>query len=282
MGSPSKPRVCVLGLGIMGIAMAENLHQDGYLSGTWNRTPKPEVPEFSPDMEDAIQECDFILILVTDDDAVSAVIDQLLPIINNQHLVIQCSTVHPESNIKFNERVEKTGAHFIESLIGGSKAAAINRKIIFYTGGDQAQYQRAVPALETISAGNIYIGPVGKASVVKLAMNLNIALQIEALCESFAYAESAGIDAETYFTVLKNNTAWNRLTDYKEQNLRNKEFQPAFSIRNMLKDIRLALETDRTRNGLTLLGDVEKIYALADKKGMGDEDMIALYKLLNQ
>jgi 3-hydroxyisobutyrate dehydrogenase-like beta-hydroxyacid dehydrogenase len=111
-------------------------------------------------------------------------------------------------------------------------------------------------------------------------MNLNIALQVEALCESFAYAERAGIDTETFFNVLKNNTAWNRLSEYKEPMLREMDFSPQFSVKNMHKDIRLALETDGPDNRLALLSALEKIFARAEAAGLGEDDMIALYKLL--
>lgn len=282
MAGKQSSNVAVLGLGIMGTSIASNLEQDGLLAATWNRSKKTGFPKFRESISDAIHDSEFILVLVTDDQAVSDVLDLILPCLSAQHLVIQCSTVNPQNNIEFQQRTEKTGARFIEALIGGSKAAAIGRKIIFYTGGDKAQADRAQPVLAKVSANVVYVGEVGKASAVKLAMNLNLAMQIEALCESFAYAERAGIDAETFFNVLKNNTAWCRLVDYKEASLRNREFSPQFSVRNMLKDVRLALDTDRTDNGLTLLKAAEKIYSSAEAAGLGEDDMIALYKLLNR
>ena len=281
MAAEQPPNVAVLGLGIMGTAIANNLEQDGLLAATWNRSGKLDFPKFRNSITDAVRDSEFILVLVTDDRAVSEVLELIRPYLSAQHLVIQCSTVKPQTNIDLQQQTEKSGARFIEALIGGSKGAAIARKIIFYTGGDMAQAERAHPVLAKISANVVYVGAVGKASAVKLAMNLNLAMQIEALCESFAYAERAGIDTETYFNVLKNNTAWCRLVDYKETSLRDKEFSPQFSVKNMLKDIRLALDTDRTDNGLTLLKAVEKIYSSAETAGLGEDDMIALYKLLN-
>jgi 3-hydroxyisobutyrate dehydrogenase-like beta-hydroxyacid dehydrogenase len=275
------PNVAVLGLGIMGTAIANNLEQDGLLSATWNRSLKEEVPRFKLAISDAMRTSEYILIMVTDDRAVAEVLKLIEPHLSANHLVIQCSTVNPQSNVDFQNQIEKTGARFIEALIGGSKGAANARKIIFYTGGDKTQSDRAEPILAKISANIVYVGEVGTASAVKLAMNLNIAMQIEALCESFAYAERAGINAETFFNVLKNNTAWCRLVDYKEANLRDKEFAPQFSVKNMLKDIRLALDTDKTDYGLKLLKAVEKIYSSAEAAGLGEDDMIALYKLLN-
>lgn len=271
----------VLGLGIMGAAMGRNLEQARLLGAAWNRTPQTAFPRFTPDLHDAAERCELLLVLVSDDQAVAEVIDALAEVLGPHHLVIQCSTVNPATNIRCMRQVEKRGAGFIEALIGGSKVAAIERKIILYTGGDAAQVQRAEPVLAAISGKRIHIGAVGKASFVKLAMNLNIALQIEALAESFAYAGRAGIDADTFFTVLKNNTAWNRLSDVKEPKLRARDFTPQFSVKNMLKDIRLALATDKTDHGLTLLAAVEKIYARADRNGLGNADMISLYSLLN-
>ena len=281
MSLDRKPQAAVLGLGIMGEALARNLEQAGLLGAAWNRSPRPEFLHYTPALHDVLKDCEFLLILVTDDQAVADVINNMEADLGPRHLVIQCSTVNPASNIKFQQQVEKRGAHFIEALIGGSKVAAVERQIILYTGGDAAQVQRAEPILAAISAKRIHIGEVGKASAIKLAMNLNIAMQVESLCESFAYAVRAGIDPETFFTVLKNNTAWNRLSDVKEPKLRQHEFSPQFSVRNMLKDVRLALATDKTDHGLALLAAVEKIHARADENGLGNDDMISLYKLLN-
>ena len=276
-----KTRAAVLGLGIMGEAFARNLERAGLLGATWNRTFRPDFHGFTPTLHDVLQNNDVLFILVTEDQAVAEVLENMESELGPRHLVIQCSTVNPESNIGFQQLVEKRGAHFIEALIGGSKVAAIERQIIFYTGGAKAQVERAEPFLAAVSAKRIYIGEVGKASAIKLAMNLNIALQIEALAESFAYAERAGIDTDTFFNVLKNNTAWNRLSDVKEPKLRRREFSPQFSVKNMLKDVRLALATDKTDHGLALLAAVEKLYTRADEAGLGNDDMIALYKLLN-
>lgn len=273
-------KVTVLGMGIMGVAMANNLDEEGLLAATWNRSGNRDFPKFNASIHEAVSDGEIILILVTDDQAVSDVLDLILDDLTDKHLVVQCSTVKPSSNIRFHKQVEKTGARFIEALIGGSKGAAINRKIVFYTGGNHEDTLRAEPVLAKISSNCIYIGETGKASHIKLAMNLNIALQVEALCESFAYAERAGIDAETFFNVLKNNTAWNRLSEYKEPCLRNKDFSPQFSVKNMHKDVRLSLETDGRDKRLALLSALDGIFNQAESAGLGDEDMMALYKLL--
>src|SRR3990172_8982397 len=140
--------------------------------------------------------------------------------------------------------------------------------MIFYTGGDQEVLTRVEPVLSVLSDKRVHVGAVGMASVAKLAMNLNLAIQVQALCESYAYAKSMGLNDDQYFTVLRNNTGWNGLCEVKEPKLRNQEFSPEFTVKNMLKDIRLALQTDCTDRGMALLQKVESIYHEADTAGL--------------
>ncbi|OGT29118.1 MAG: hypothetical protein A2W28_00835 [Gammaproteobacteria bacterium RBG_16_51_14] len=274
-------RTAVFGLGIMGRAIAKNLAEDGLLAAAWNRTPQPGFPEFVPLAEEAAGKAGILLVLVRDDQAVADVLAQIEPALTGDHIIVQCSTVRPDSNREFKKRSEGKGVAFVEALIGGSKLAAINRKMIFYTGGDQEVLTRVEPVLSVLSDKRVHVGAVGMASVAKLAMNLNLAIQVQALCESYAYAKSMGLNDDQYFTVLRNNTGWNGLCEVKEPKLRNQEFSPEFTVKNMLKDIRLALQTDCTDRGMALLQKVESIYHEADTAGLGEEDMIALYKQIN-
>lgn len=270
----------VLGLGIMGKAIAQNLEADGFLMASWNRSLCPDVPQFTPDIKQVLNKASLLFIVVTDGQAVLAVLDLIEPFLTQDHIVVQCSTVKPEENIEFAERVASTKATFVEALLGGSKVAAVSRKLPFYLGGDIKDVKRIEPILSGLSPSIIHVGDVGKASVAKLAMNLNLAIQIEALCESYAYAISNGLNDDQYFEVLRNNTGWNYLAEYKEPKLRDRDYSPQFSVRNMLKDVRLALETDKTSQGLTLLKKTRDIYANGEEKGLGDEDLIALFKMI--
>lgn len=277
----SESGVVILGLGIMGQAIANNLEEDGLLSASWNRTAKKNAAKFVDSIEYAVSKANILFILVSDGEAVSEVIDLIEPVLTNDHIVVQCATVKPEENIKFKNRIEAYGSSFVEALIGGSIVAALERKIPLYLGGHADIVNKLEPLLEKISGKRIHVGEVGTASVAKLAMNLNLAMQLEALCESYAYATSNGLSDDKYFEVLRNNTGWNYLCEYKEPKLRSRNYEPQFSVRNMLKDIRLALATDKTDKGLSLLKKTESIYHATEESGFGNEDMIALYKMTN-
>lgn len=278
---PEDLKVTVLGLGIMGRALAMNLHEDGMLAACWNRSPRTGVPMYVEDLGEAVASASVLFIVVIDGAAVLELVDRISPMLTNEHIVVQTATVKPQENIEASKRVEAAGANFIEALMGGSEVAAVQRKLPLYLGGEKELADYLDPVLAPLSPARLYVGEVGQASVAKLAMNLNLAMQLEALCESYAYAIANGLNDDQYFDVLRNNTGWNYLCEYKEPKLRQRDFAPQFALKNMLKDVRLALATDTTRAGLSLLKATEKIYAAGDKAGLGEEDMLALYKLIN-
>jgi len=273
-------KVSVFGLGIMGRALAENLDADGVLAATWNRSPRPEAPGFTADIGSAVDRSRILLLVVNDGAATSAVFAQLQPYLTVEHVVVNCATVGPDENRALDRRVRDAGAMFCEALMGGSKLAAVNRQLPFYLGGNADVIDRLRPILEPLASACIHVGEVGDAGVAKLAMNLNLAMQVIALCESYAYATGNGLSDDQYFNVLRHNTGWNYLCEYKEPKLRARDFEPQFSVTNMLKDVRLSLASDHTAKGLKLLQYAESIYAAGEAGGLGDEDMVALLKLV--
>ncbi len=271
----------VFGLGIMGRAIADNLEEDGLLTASWNRSPQTDAPKICTSIEEAVSKARILIIVVVDGPAVSEVIDQMKPFLTDDHILVQCATVKPDENLSFEKRINECGATFVEALIGGSKLPIVNRTVALYLGGCNDAVAKVTPVLEKISGKRIHVGEVGKASVAKLAINLNLAIQVEALCESYAYAISNGLNDDQYFEVLRNNTGWNSLAEYKEPKFRERNYDPQFSVKNMLKDVRLALETEKTDKGMALLKKAEAIYLSCEQSGLGEEDMIALYKMVH-
>ncbi len=273
-------KVGILGLGIMGKALADNLNADGHLAACWNRSPKPDFPHFKNSLSDVLDGAKVIFIVLIDGPAVLDVVEQLLPMLTNEHIVVQTATIKPEESIETKKLVESVGANYIEALMGGSELAAKTRKLPLYLGGEVAIINYLRPLLETLSHSVIHVGEVGKACSAKLAMNLNLAIQLTALCESYTYAIESGLSDDQYFQVLRNNTGWNFLCEYKEPKLRLRDYEPQFALKNMLKDIRLSLATDKSKHGLKLLKNTEAIYSQAKQAGYGEEDMVALLKLM--
>jgi 3-hydroxyisobutyrate dehydrogenase-like beta-hydroxyacid dehydrogenase len=274
--------VSVLGLGIIGSIWGKNLIADGHNLRCWNRTPK-DFPNFHASVQEAVDGAEVIFIVVADPPAVQSVLDQIQPKLGPGALVIQSSTISTHWTQIFAEQVQRTGAAFLEAPFTGSKIAAEKRKTVYYLGGDSEVVEKARPILEPISSAIIHIGPLGSASSLKLAMNLNVAGVAQSLCESLALCRAAGIPDDVYFSALGLNVSHSGLADLKESKLRLYDYSPQFSLKHMAKDLRLALETAADLSlSLEQTGHLKNMYDRGVAAGWSEDDFIALMRLLDK
>jgi 3-hydroxyisobutyrate dehydrogenase-like beta-hydroxyacid dehydrogenase len=275
-------KIAVLGLGIIGSTWATHLIADGYDVLCWNRTPKT-FPNFTASLSSAINKADAIFIIVSDPAAVQSVLDKIVPELTPNQLVIQSSTISARWTLLFAEQVQNTGALYIEAPFTGSKPSAEKRQTVFYCGGDTYVVQKARRFLTPLSKAILHIGPLGSASSLKLAMNLNVAGVAQTLCESLSLARAAGIPDDIYFAALEQNVSHSGLADLKEQKLRANDFSPQFSVKHMAKDLRLALETAVDANvPLEQTEHLKKIYDRGMDAGLSDDDFIGLMRLIKK
>ena len=196
--------------------------------------------------------------------------------------MIQSSTISAKWTRTFAEEVGKTGAWFLEAPFTGSKPAAEKRQTVYYLGGDPAVVEKARPILQPISSAILHIGPLGSASTLKLAMNLNLAGVAQTLCESLVLCRRAGIPDDIYFNALARNVGHTVLADLKAPKLRQGDYSPQFSLKHMAKDLRLALETAAELSlALEQTGQLKDTYNRGIAAGWSDDDFIGLIRLFD-
>jgi len=269
----------VLGLGIIGGVWARHYHAAGILAGAWNRTPQPEFPQWKPAAIDVARAADTVQIVVADPPAVRGVLEAILPALGPGKTVVQSSTIDPGSSDAFRTMVLGRGARYLEAPFTGSKPAAEQKQTVYYLGGDVALVAELEPVLALVSATRFHVGDHQQAATLKLAMNLNIAAQMQALCEALTIARRAGISDDTFFGAIAKNVSYSGVTRLKEPKLRAGDYAPQFSVKHMLKDMRLA----SAMNGCTdmpVLDAVREALAAAARAGFADEDFSALMKVV--
>ena len=276
---PRMKTIGILGLGIIGRAWARRYAAAGVLAGTWNRTPQSGAPSALPTPEAVAAAADAVQLVVADPPAVESLLQRILPALGPGKTVIQSSTIDPASAAKFSALVRSRGAAYVEAPFTGSKPAAEEGKTVFFMGGEVATLAAVEPLLAHISETRFTFATVEQAASIKLAMNLNLAGQMEALAESLTFARRAGIGDEAFFAVIAKNIAYSGLTKLKEPKLRAGEFSPQFSVKHMHKDMRLA---DATADGSSypLLKTVRGCLASAEASGHGDDDFSSLIRML--
>jgi 3-hydroxyisobutyrate dehydrogenase-like beta-hydroxyacid dehydrogenase len=272
-------KVTIFGLGIIGNLWARNYEVDGLLAATWNRTPKPATPRWQSSALNAAHAGELLQIVVADPPAVQAVLEAIAPAFGPAKLVVQSSTIDPESSERFRMFVTSRGARYVEAPFTGSKPAAETRKTVFYLGGEAETLAEAEPVLAHISEFRFRIGTHRQAAALKLAMNMQIACLMEALSEAITYARRAGISDDVFFRVLERNVGQSGLTKLKEPKVRNADFSPQFSVKHLQKDLRLALEASG-EGAYPATASVLRQLRAATERGWADEDFAALLKLL--
>ena len=278
MASRTRKNIGVLGLGIIGQRVVNNLRERGFHVFVWNRTPRP-VPNFVGSPAEVAELCDYVQIFVADDDALLAMMQRMTPNLTSSHVIMAHCTVSPDTMRAAAEMAERRGAQLLDCPFTGSKNAAEKGELVYYVGGDEAAIQRVRPILEASSKEIIEIGKVGDATTVKVATNMVTAASVQAAAEALALVSKSGLSADKFAAAMKNNGSNSATLDMKLPMMMEGNFEPHFSVKHMLKDVVIATRlarnfgiefgaTDASRHGLT-----EEM-----RQGRGDADYSSLFR----
>jgi 3-hydroxyisobutyrate dehydrogenase len=269
----------VIGLGIIGGVWARHYAAAGVLAGAWNRTPKPEFPKTLPTPEAVAAAADVVQIVVADPPAVQEILSRILPALGSGKIVVQSSTIDPASSENFRQLVIASGARYVEAPFTGSKPAAEDRKSVYFLGADAPVLDEIEPLLALASETRFRVGTNVQAATLKLALNLNIAAQMQGLAEALTMARNAGLADDLFFRIMEKNVGYSGLTKLKETKLRTGDFAPQFSVKHLLKDLRLASRTAGCED-YPLLDTLREVLQHASEAGSANEDFSAIIKLL--
>ena len=138
------------------------------------------------------------------------------------------------------EIVERRGARFVEATFTGSKGAAEKGELVYYVGGTEEALREARPILEASSKEIVYIGAVGQASAIKIATNMVTAASVEAAAEALALIQAQGLPPEKFIEAMRANASYSGTLAMKLPKMLDRDFQPHFSVKHMLKDMEIA------------------------------------------
>jgi 3-hydroxyisobutyrate dehydrogenase-like beta-hydroxyacid dehydrogenase len=273
MARPKSKNVGIIGLGIIGSRVAGALRKRGLEVFVWNRTPRPEQ-NFVGSPSEVAELCDVVQIFVSDDEALLQIVRQLSPSLTAQHIVIAHCTVAPVSMRAAAELVRRRGARFLEAPFTGSKIAAENGQLVYYLGGDEAALKQARPILEASSKEIVVIGEkIGDATAMKVATNIITAATAQVAAEALALIRKAGISTELFGRAMKSNASNSTTLEMKVPMMLAGDYEPHFSVKHMLKDVRIAANMARDFSLDLPVTEASADMLLAElKQGRGDAD----------
>ena len=167
MPKKSRKNVGLIGLGIIGSHVASALRAGGFHVYVWNRTPRA-APNFLGSPRQVAELCDIIQIFVADAHALFEVLDAMGDALTPSHIILCNATVGPEATLEAARIVQGRGAQFLDAPFIGSKAAAQNRELVYYIGGDDKTLEAVEPVLRASAKALVKIGKIGDAAVIKV------------------------------------------------------------------------------------------------------------------
>jgi 3-hydroxyisobutyrate dehydrogenase-like beta-hydroxyacid dehydrogenase len=239
-----------IGIGYMGRAIARRLLQAGFSLVAYDST-RSKAEELvghggkvAADIAEVASGCDVLLSCLPSDEAVLNVYlapDGALAHIRPGSLVIEMSTVSPETARRIAEHGSNNKVPVLDVTISGSTPAAEKGVLVLFGGGDQACFQAAESVFHAIARSYFFVGSNGSGATMKLVVNTLLGIGMQAIAEAVAFGEKAGLDHNQLLSVLSQTAVVAPAHLGKLQRATNGDFSPQFPLRLMHKDFGLIL-----------------------------------------
>lgn len=282
-------KIGFIGLGVMGAPMARNLIAAGHdIVTAVNRSAPPAdlsaIVLSSP--AEVARAADIVITMLPDTPDVERVLlgkDGVLEGIAAGGLVIDMSSISPIATERFAKLFRDKGAEYLDAPVSGGEVGAKAASLTIMVGGPQAAFDRALPIFERLGKNITLVGENnGAGQTCKIANQIIVALNIEAVAEALVFASKAGCDPARVRAALMGGFAASRVLEVHGERMIKRSFAPGFRIKLHQKDLGLALESARAL-GVALPNTAsaqQLMNACAARAGGGDADHSSLVRAL--
>jgi 2-hydroxy-3-oxopropionate reductase len=281
-----------IGLGVMGAPMAAHLVAAGHDVSGFDVTAaageklRAAGGRAAADVADAVAGAEVVITMLPNHPQVEAVVlagGGVLDVAAPGTLVIDMSTIRPETSITVAEAARDKKIRVLDAPVSGGQAGAEQAALSIMVGGDAVDFEAAKPLFEALGKTIVHVGPHGAGQVVKAANQLVVGGIYGLVAEAIVLLEASGVDAATGLDVLAGGLAGSRILELKRKSMVDRQFAPGFRIDLHHKDMGIALAAARQADvALPLTGLVAQLVAAGRAMGYGSLDHSALLKVVEQ
>jgi 2-hydroxy-3-oxopropionate reductase len=279
-----------VGLGVMGKPMAEHLVRAGHEVTVHNRSQGPVQAlveagaKAGGSAAEAAGGADVVITMVPDSPDVEAVVlgDQgVLSTAREGLLLIDMSTIRPDTARKVAEAARARGVRFLDAPVSGGQAGAVEATLSIMVGGSAEDFAAARPVLESLGRTIVHVGPVGAGQTVKAANQLIVAGVIELVSEAIVLLEAHEVDMGPAVEVLAGGLAGNAILERKAAGMLERRFDPGFRIDLHHKDMGIILAAARDAGvAIPVTALVAQMLVALRSLGRGSLDHSAILTLI--
>jgi 3-hydroxyisobutyrate dehydrogenase len=284
----SKPRVAILGLGIMGGGMAGRLLSAGFSVAVYNRNPDKAVAFANAgalvagSAREAASHAEIIISMVADDLASKGVWlgeKGALAGAARGSVLIESSTLTVGWIKELAAAAAQRGFEFLDAPVTGTKPHAASGELLFLVGGSPSALALAQPVFSVLGRETIHLGPIGSGALMKLVNNFMCGVQAASFAEAVSLIEAGGLDRARAESILMNGAPGSGIVKRAAASAAANDYTPNFHLRLMAKDLGYAID-EASHRGLALktADSALALFKQAIAKGYGDEDFSAVVK----
>jgi 2-hydroxy-3-oxopropionate reductase len=243
-----------IGLGIMGAPMCGHLIAAGHQLFVHTRSkPPPAIADSKAlrcaSAREVAERADIVFLMLPDTPDVEAVLfgeQGVAAGLARNKVVVDMSSISPIATKDFAARVRRSGADYLDAPVSGGEVGAKNATLSIMVGGEQATFERVRPLFETMGKNITLVGGAGDGQTAKVANQIIVALNIEAVAEALVFAAKAGADPARVRQALMGGFAASRILEVHGERMIKRTFAPGFRIELHRKDLNLALASARS------------------------------------
>jgi len=279
-----------IGLGAMGGRVTRRLLSAGHTVTGYNRTKSKahwlldSGMRWADTPREVAEAADVTFTMVTHTSALHAVLsgpDGVLAGLRTGKIYIDMSTVSPNASRRLAAQVAEKGAQMLDAPVSGSVITLEQGNLSLMVGGEEATFEQVKPILLDIGPKVNYVGKNGQAVLMKIAINLNLQVQILAFYEGLLLAVKGGVPLETALEVMLNSVIASPSLKYRTPFILQKPDEVWFNVDMMQKDMLLALEMGREFSvPLPTVAVSNEFLTSARAMGLAKEDFAIVYKVL--
>lgn len=288
--------IAFIGLGNMGAPMALNLVKAGYTLSVFDLVPAAVKiltdagAKAATSAGDAVQGADVVISMLPASRHVEGLYlgpDGLLQALAPNTLVIDCSTIAPESARKVAKAASDCGMRMIDAPVSGGTGGAAAGTLTFIVGGQAEHLEAAQPYLQKMGKNIFHAGDAGAGQVAKICNNMLLGILMAGTAEALALGASNGLDPKVLSDIIAKSSGRNWATELynpwpgvMENTPASKAYAGGFGVDLMLKDLGLAAEAALNTKASTPLGELARnLYSMHSAQGNGGLDFSSILKL---
>ncbi len=289
----ARPRLALLGTGMMGLPMARRLCQAGFDLCVWNRSPEKAQPlqadgaRIAHNAVDAVANAEVVITLLTDGDAVANLLFEqgVAHALQPGSLVVDMSSIKPAQARDHAQRLatlSQGAVCHLDAPVSGGTVGAEQGTLAIMVGGDAALFERTLPIFSPLGRAT-HVGPVGAGQLAKLANQMIVGITIGAVAEALLLCEKGGANMAQVRSAISGGFAESRILQVHGQRMVERDFAKRAAMTVQLKDMRNALDTAQELGfDAPISALFEELYSQAVSHGLSDLDHSGLFVELAQ